>query len=64
MPYTRGHQVKVWIDQNNPNAWHNNPTSNWQWTPAVVTHYMDMPPCVTCIAASRPYMKRPILTSV
>eukprot|EP00957_Ditylum_brightwellii_P038017 2875323-Ditylum_brightwellii.AAC.1 len=35
MPYARGQQVKVWIDQNNLTAWDNNQTSNWQWTPTV-----------------------------
>eukprot|EP00957_Ditylum_brightwellii_P186748 14220209-Ditylum_brightwellii.AAC.1 len=64
MPYTRGQQVEVWIDQNNPTACHNNPISNWQWTPAVVIYYVDTPPCVTCIVASWPYMQHPILTSV
>eukprot|EP00957_Ditylum_brightwellii_P057844 4386542-Ditylum_brightwellii.AAC.1 len=64
MPYSRGQQVEVWIDQNNPTAWHNNTISNWQWTPAVVTHYVDMPPRITCIMASCPYMQHPILTSV
>eukprot|EP00957_Ditylum_brightwellii_P088735 6757574-Ditylum_brightwellii.AAC.1 len=64
MPYARGQQVKVWIDQNYPTAWHNNPTSNWQWMPAVVSHYVDMPPHVTCIVASHLCMKHPILTNV
>eukprot|EP00957_Ditylum_brightwellii_P199501 15207724-Ditylum_brightwellii.AAC.1 len=63
MPCTRGQHVKVWIDQNNPTAWYNNPTSNWQWMPAVVTHYLDMPPHVTCIMATCPYQTPPILTS-
>eukprot|EP00957_Ditylum_brightwellii_P016465 1237555-Ditylum_brightwellii.AAC.1 len=64
MPYARGQHVEVWIDQNNPTAWCNNPTSNWQWTPTVVTHYSDTPPSVTCIMASPPYHTPPILTSV
>eukprot|EP00957_Ditylum_brightwellii_P049484 3753461-Ditylum_brightwellii.AAC.1 len=64
MPHARGQQVKFWIDQNNSITWHNNPTSNWQCVPAVVTHYVNTPPCVTCIVASHPYLKPPILTSV
>eukprot|EP00957_Ditylum_brightwellii_P125078 9533995-Ditylum_brightwellii.AAC.1 len=64
MPYARGQQVEVWIDQNNPNAWHTNAIQNWQWTPAVVTHYVDTPPRVTCIVASSPYLQHPVFTSV
>eukprot|EP00957_Ditylum_brightwellii_P152285 11594216-Ditylum_brightwellii.AAC.1 len=64
MPYGRGQHIKVWIDQHNPTAWYNNPTSNWQWTPAVVMHYLDTPPNVTCIVASCPYQTPSILTSV
>eukprot|EP00957_Ditylum_brightwellii_P033318 2524787-Ditylum_brightwellii.AAC.1 len=64
MPYTRGQQVKVWIDQNNLTAWHNNAISNWQGMSAMVTHYVDTPPRVTCIVTSCPYMQYPILTSV
>eukprot|EP00957_Ditylum_brightwellii_P081353 6188487-Ditylum_brightwellii.AAC.1 len=64
MPYTRGQQVEVWIDQNNPIACHSSTISNWQWTPAVVTHYVDTSPHVTFIVASCPYMHHPILTSV
>eukprot|EP00957_Ditylum_brightwellii_P183191 13953635-Ditylum_brightwellii.AAC.1 len=64
MPYTRGQHMEVWIDQNNPTAWYNNPTSNWQWTPAVLTHYSNTPPSMTCIVASHPYQTPPILTSV
>eukprot|EP00957_Ditylum_brightwellii_P017001 1281497-Ditylum_brightwellii.AAC.1 len=64
MPYARGQHVEVWIDQNNPTAWYNNSTSNWQWSPAVVTHYLDTPHSVTCIVATRPYQAPPILTSV
>eukprot|EP00957_Ditylum_brightwellii_P020661 1558159-Ditylum_brightwellii.AAC.1 len=64
MSYTRGQYVEVWIDQNNPTAWYNNPTSIWQCTPAVVTHYLDTPPCVTYIVSSCPYQTPPILISV
>eukprot|EP00957_Ditylum_brightwellii_P052910 4011752-Ditylum_brightwellii.AAC.1 len=64
MPYIMGQPFKVWIDQNNPTVWHNNAISSWQWTPAVVTHYVDMTPGVTCIVTSHPYMQHPILTSV
>eukprot|EP00957_Ditylum_brightwellii_P201324 15325096-Ditylum_brightwellii.AAC.1 len=53
----------VWIDQNNPSVWDTSPTFNWQWTPAVVTHYLDTPPSVTCIVASHPYQKPPTFTS-
>eukprot|EP00957_Ditylum_brightwellii_P183425 13972169-Ditylum_brightwellii.AAC.1 len=53
----------VWIDQNNPSAWDTSPTSKWQWIPAVVTHYLDTPPSVTCIVASHPYQKPPTFTS-
>eukprot|EP00957_Ditylum_brightwellii_P209680 15362772-Ditylum_brightwellii.AAC.1 len=58
-----GQQVEVRIDQNNPTAWNNSPTSNWQWTPAVVTHCSDTPPSVTCIVASRPYLTLPTFTN-
>jgi hypothetical protein len=64
MSYARGQHIKVWCDQNNPTAWYNNPTSNWQWKSTVVTHYLDTPPSVTCIVASHPYQTPPILTSV
>eukprot|EP00957_Ditylum_brightwellii_P142770 10878779-Ditylum_brightwellii.AAC.1 len=63
MLYTRGQQVMVWIDQNNPSAWNISTTSNWQWTPAVVTYYSDTPPSVTCVVASHPYQKHPTITS-
>eukprot|EP00957_Ditylum_brightwellii_P065664 4980024-Ditylum_brightwellii.AAC.1 len=53
----------VWIDQNNPFAWDTSPTSNWQWTSAVVTHYLDTPPSVACVVASHPYHKHPTCTS-
>ena len=63
MPYAEGQQVEVWIDQNNLHLWRINPTQNWQWTPAVVTNYVDMPPRVWCIVASPPYMRYPVFTS-
>eukprot|EP00957_Ditylum_brightwellii_P128639 9813212-Ditylum_brightwellii.AAC.1 len=63
MPYTREQQVVVWIDQNNPSAWDTNPTSNWQWTPAAVTHYLDTLHSVTCVGASHPQQKHPTFTS-
>eukprot|EP00957_Ditylum_brightwellii_P063451 4816585-Ditylum_brightwellii.AAC.1 len=63
MPYARGQQVRVWMDQNNPSAWDISPTSNWQWTPAVVAYYADTPPSVTCVVASCPYQKHPSVTS-
>eukprot|EP00957_Ditylum_brightwellii_P151343 11524469-Ditylum_brightwellii.AAC.1 len=63
MLYARGQQVMVWIDQNNLSAWDAIPTSNWQWTPAVVTYYLDTPPSVTCVMASCPYQKHPTVTS-
>eukprot|EP00957_Ditylum_brightwellii_P186655 14211604-Ditylum_brightwellii.AAC.1 len=63
MPCARGQHVEVWIDQNNLTARHNNPTSNWQWMSAVVIHYLDTPPHVTCIMATCPYLTPPILTS-
>eukprot|EP00957_Ditylum_brightwellii_P198495 15128036-Ditylum_brightwellii.AAC.1 len=64
MPYASGQQVvMVWIDQNNPSAWDTGSASNWQWTPAVVTHYSDTPPSVTYVVASRPYQKHPTFTS-
>eukprot|EP00957_Ditylum_brightwellii_P169411 12894214-Ditylum_brightwellii.AAC.1 len=63
MPYARGQQVKVWIDQNNPIAWDNNPNSNWQWTPAVAMHCLDTPPSMTYIVASCPYLTPPTFTS-
>eukprot|EP00957_Ditylum_brightwellii_P063532 4821807-Ditylum_brightwellii.AAC.1 len=63
MSYMRGKQVMVWIDQNNQHAWITNLTSNWQWTPSVVTHYSDTPPSVTCLVASPPYLKPPTFTS-
>eukprot|EP00957_Ditylum_brightwellii_P187441 14275562-Ditylum_brightwellii.AAC.1 len=63
MPYTRGQQVEVWIDQNNPTAWDNNLTSNWQWTPAVVMYCLDTPPSVTCIVAIYPYQTPHTFTS-
>eukprot|EP00957_Ditylum_brightwellii_P093586 7126436-Ditylum_brightwellii.AAC.1 len=59
MVYARGQQVMVWMDQNNPSAWDTSPTSNWQWTPAVVTCYSNTPPSVTCVVASCPYQKHP-----
>eukprot|EP00957_Ditylum_brightwellii_P178237 13575402-Ditylum_brightwellii.AAC.1 len=61
MSYTRGHHVEIWIDQKNPTAWYNNTTSNWQWTPAVFTHYLDTSHSVTCIMASHPYQTPPTL---
>eukprot|EP00957_Ditylum_brightwellii_P135108 10301267-Ditylum_brightwellii.AAC.1 len=64
MPYARGQQVKVWIDQNNPNAWHTNAIQNWQWIPAVVTNSVDMPPRISCIVASPLYLQYPVFTSV
>ena len=64
MPYARGQQAKIWIDQNNPNAWRINPIQNWQWTPAVVTYYDAMHFHVTCIVASPPYLQYPVFTSV
>ena len=63
MPCTRGQKVMVWMDQNNLSAWDTSPTSNWQWTPAVVMHYTDTPPSVTCIVASHPYQKPPTVAS-
>eukprot|EP00957_Ditylum_brightwellii_P180706 13766124-Ditylum_brightwellii.AAC.1 len=53
----------VWMDQNNPSAWDTSPTSNWQWTPAVVTYYSDTQPSVTCVVASHPCKKHPTVTS-
>eukprot|EP00957_Ditylum_brightwellii_P132823 10128122-Ditylum_brightwellii.AAC.1 len=64
MSYARGQHIEVWIDQNNPTAWYNNPTSNWQWTPAVITHYSDTTPSVTCIVASCPYQTSLTFASV
>eukprot|EP00957_Ditylum_brightwellii_P027017 2043243-Ditylum_brightwellii.AAC.1 len=64
MPYARGQQVEIWIDQNNPNTWHTNPIQNWQWTPAVVAYYDTVHFCVTCIVASYPYLQFPDFTSV
>eukprot|EP00957_Ditylum_brightwellii_P091687 6981612-Ditylum_brightwellii.AAC.1 len=63
MPYTRGQQVMAWMDQNNLSAWDTNPTSNWQWTQAVVTYYSDTPSSVTCVVTSHPYPKHPTVTS-
>eukprot|EP00957_Ditylum_brightwellii_P117520 8963205-Ditylum_brightwellii.AAC.1 len=63
MLYMRDKQVMVWIDQNNPHAWDTNPTSNWQWIPAVAMHYLDTPPSITCIVISHPYQKPPTFTS-
>eukprot|EP00957_Ditylum_brightwellii_P151304 11521458-Ditylum_brightwellii.AAC.1 len=60
---TRGQQVTVWMDQNNPSVWGTSPTSNWQWTPAVVTHYLDTSHSVTYVVASHPYQKHPTVTS-
>eukprot|EP00957_Ditylum_brightwellii_P194712 14831966-Ditylum_brightwellii.AAC.1 len=51
------------MDQNNPSAWDTSPTSNWQWTPAVVMYYSDTPPSVTCVVTSCPYQKHPTVTS-
>eukprot|EP00957_Ditylum_brightwellii_P176386 13431910-Ditylum_brightwellii.AAC.1 len=62
MLYTRGQQVMVWMDQNNPSAWDTS-TSNWQWAPAVVMYYLDTPPSVTCAVVSCPYQKHPTVTS-
>eukprot|EP00957_Ditylum_brightwellii_P096941 7382315-Ditylum_brightwellii.AAC.1 len=63
MPYARGQQVMVWMDQNNLSAWDTSPTSNRQWTPAVVTYYSDILPSVTCVVASHPYQKYTTVTS-
>eukprot|EP00957_Ditylum_brightwellii_P153824 11708623-Ditylum_brightwellii.AAC.1 len=52
------------VYQNNGNAWQNNAIYNCQWAPAMVTQYVDTPPCLTCIVESYPYMQHPILTSV
>eukprot|EP00957_Ditylum_brightwellii_P032779 2485118-Ditylum_brightwellii.AAC.1 len=60
---TRGQQVMVWMDQNNPSAWDTSPTSNWHWTSAVVMCYSDTPPSVTCAVASHPNQKYPTVTS-
>eukprot|EP00957_Ditylum_brightwellii_P150119 11432101-Ditylum_brightwellii.AAC.1 len=53
----------LWMDQNNLPTWDTSPTSNCQWTPAVVTYYSDTPPSVTCVAASHLYQKHPTVTS-
>jgi len=63
MPYAKGQQVEVLVDRNNLHPWRINPTQNWQWTPAVVTNYVDMPPRVWCIVASPPYVCYPLFTS-
>eukprot|EP00957_Ditylum_brightwellii_P170486 12976963-Ditylum_brightwellii.AAC.1 len=63
MPYARGKQVMVWMDQSNLSAWDTSPTSNWQWTPDVVTYQSDTQHSVTCVVASLPYQKHPIVTS-
>eukprot|EP00957_Ditylum_brightwellii_P007238 549884-Ditylum_brightwellii.AAC.3 len=63
MLYASGQQVMVWIDQNNPSTWDTSSTSNWQWTPAVVMHYLDTPPSVTCVVASFPNQKHLTFTS-
>eukprot|EP00957_Ditylum_brightwellii_P205144 15342513-Ditylum_brightwellii.AAC.1 len=51
------------MDQNNPSTWDTSPTSNWQWTLAVVTYYSDTSPSVICVVASHPYQKHPTVTS-
>eukprot|EP00957_Ditylum_brightwellii_P196243 14952515-Ditylum_brightwellii.AAC.1 len=51
------------MDQDNPSAWDTSLTSNWQWTPAVVVHYSDIPPSFTCVMASCPYQKHHTFTS-
>eukprot|EP00957_Ditylum_brightwellii_P079765 6065426-Ditylum_brightwellii.AAC.1 len=53
MPYANRQQVMIWIDQKKPYAWDISTTSNWQWTPAVVTHYSDTPPSVTCVVMAK-----------
>eukprot|EP00957_Ditylum_brightwellii_P125819 9591593-Ditylum_brightwellii.AAC.1 len=63
MPYVRGQQVMVWMDQNNLSAWDTSPTSNWQWTSTVVTCYSDTPSSVTCVVVSHPYQKHPTVAS-
>eukprot|EP00957_Ditylum_brightwellii_P132304 10088123-Ditylum_brightwellii.AAC.1 len=63
MPYASRQQVMAWMDKNNLSAWDTSLTSNWQWTLAVVTHYSDTSPSVTCAVASCPYQKHPIVTS-
>eukprot|EP00957_Ditylum_brightwellii_P091487 6966507-Ditylum_brightwellii.AAC.1 len=63
MLYTRGQKVMVWMDQNNLSAWDASPTSNWQWTPAIVTYYPDTIPSITCAMASCPYQKHPAVIS-
>eukprot|EP00957_Ditylum_brightwellii_P144885 11035225-Ditylum_brightwellii.AAC.1 len=47
------------MDQNNLSAWDTSPTSNSQWTSAVVTYHSDTPHSVTCVVASCPYQKHP-----
>eukprot|EP00957_Ditylum_brightwellii_P135470 10328849-Ditylum_brightwellii.AAC.1 len=64
MPYARGQQVEVWIDQNNSNIWRTNAIRNWQWMPTVVTNYVDIPPHATCIVVSPPYLQYPVVASV
>eukprot|EP00957_Ditylum_brightwellii_P075807 5761685-Ditylum_brightwellii.AAC.1 len=63
MPYTRRQQVMVWMDQNSLSEWDTSPTSNWQWTLAVVAYYSDTPPSITCVVASCPYQKYPSVTN-